>query len=289
MIVVFGATGNTGPGVVHGLLARGERVRVAARDPAKARQRVGEGPEFVYADLLRPESLAAALHGAERIYVAVGGMSGTPDLVAAETRLIDVAKAAGVAQYVHVSGIDAALDGPAQIQRWHAAIEVALEKSGVPFTLLRPNFFMQNFLGLAAAIQSGVLPLPAKEARASLIDARDIAEVAVVVLTEPGHLGRRYALTGPDPISHRDVATILGEVVGHRVEYLNVPPEAFAQAGRDAGMPSWFAELLTDVYVQVLAAGRADRVSDDVRRLTGHAPRSFATFAQDHRAIFSSA
>ncbi|MBK6683945.1 MAG: SDR family oxidoreductase [Deltaproteobacteria bacterium] len=286
MIVVFGATGNTGLHLVRDLLARGLRTRVAARDPEKARRLIGQGPEYVRADLLQPESLNAALAGAQGLYVAVGGMSGTPDLVAAESRLINVAKASGVAQYVHVSGIDAAVEGPARVQRWHAEIEVAIEKSGVPFTILRPNFFMQNFLGMAGAIRTGVLPLPAGEARASLIDARDIAHAAAVVLSEPGHLGRRYTLTGPDPISHRDVAAMLGEVMGHRVEYLNVPPPAFAQAGRDAGMPGWFAELLTDVYVQVLAAGRAERVTDDVRRLTGRPARSFATFAQDHRAAF---
>lgn len=282
MIVVFGATGSTGAHVVRGLLARGTRVRVAARDPDRAGALLGPGPEYVRADLLSGATLGPALAGARGAYVAVGGATGTPDLVAAESGLIDAARAAGLAHYVHISGVDAAVDAPAKIQRWHGAIEVHLEASGVPYTVLRPNFFMQNFLGLAPALRDGVLPAPARAARAAFIDARDIAACAVTVLTEPGHRDRRYTLTGPEPLSHLEVADQLGAVLGRPVRYADVPPEAFRKGGEAAGMPPWFAELLTDVYVEVLAAGRAASVTDDVRRLTGRGPRSLATFAQDH-------
>lgn len=289
MIVVFGATGSTGVPLVRRLMAEGRAVRAAVRDAARARALLGGGVELVEADLERPATLPRALAGATSVYCAVGGPTGTTDLVGAERGLIDAARAAGVGHYVKVSGVDASPEGPARIQRWHGEIERHLEASGVPFTVLRPNFFLQNFLGLAPAIASGALPLPTGEARAALVDARDVADAAAAVLTAPGHTGRRYTLTGPAAVSHGEVAAALARGLGARVEFLDVPPEAFRAGGVDAGMPPWFADLLTDVYVTVFAAGRAARVTDDVARLTGRAPRSLDDFIRDHRDALAGA
>jgi uncharacterized protein YbjT (DUF2867 family) len=286
MIIVFGATGSTGPHLVKTLLAAGQRVRAVARDPGKARRLLGEGAQIVPGDLERPETLAPALAGGDRVYTAVGGATGTPDLVAAESRLIDAARAAGIRHYVKVSGIDSAPDAPARIQQIHGAIERHLVASGLPYTILRPCFFMQNFLGLAPAIRAGALPLPTGEAKGSLIDARDIAEVAARVLLDPGHHGRVYTLTGPEALSHGDVARILTGTLEREVRFLDVPAEAFQQGGVEAGMPPWFADLLTDVYRKVFAVGGAARVTDDVPHLLGRPAGSFATFAREHRPAF---
>jgi uncharacterized protein YbjT (DUF2867 family) len=286
MIVIVGATGSTGTPLVRALVAEGRRVRVVARDVERARRAVGDGPEFVTGDLERPETFGRALDGAARAYVAVGGPTGTPALVDAECSLIDAAKAAGVGLYVKVSGIDATPEGPARIQRMHGAIERHLAASGLPATVLRPSFFMQNFFGLAGAIRAGALPMPTGEHRASLIDAGDIARVAARVLTEDGHAGRTYTLTGPESLSHGDAARVLGEVLGRPVRFVDVPSEAFCQGMADAGLPRWFAELLTDVYVTVFARDGASRVTDDVRRVTGAEPRTLAAFVREHRAVF---
>ncbi len=286
MIVVYGATGSTGTPLVKALVAAGRRVRVVARDVERARRAVGEGAEFVVGDIERPDTFSRALAGAERMYVAVGGPTGTLDLVSAESALIDAAKAAGVGHYVKVSGVDAHPDGPARIQAIHGAIERHLAASGVPATVLRPNFFMQNFLGLAGAIRNGALPMPTGAARSALIDAGDIARVAEKVLTEDGHAGRTYTLTGPESLSHGDAARVLGEALGRPVQFIDLPGAAFCQGMVEAGLPRWFAELLTDVYVTAFAAGRTERVTDDVRRVTGAEPRSLAAFARDHRAAF---
>jgi uncharacterized protein YbjT (DUF2867 family) len=288
MIVVFGATGSTGPHLVDSLLAAGQRVRAVVRDLDKGRRLLRGGVELVPGDIERPETLPAALAGARRVYVAVGGATGTPDLVAAECRLIDAARAAGVGHYVKVSGIDARPDGPARIQRMHGTIEQHLVASGLPYTILKPCFFMQNFLGLAPAIRAGALPLPTGEGKGSLIDSRDIAAVAARVLTDAGdtHLGQRYTLTGPESLSHGDVAHILSGALEREVRFVDVPGEAFCQAGVQAGLPPWFAELLTDVYVRVFAVGGASRVTEDVPRLLGRPARRFAVFAREHRAAF---
>lgn len=284
MIVVFGATGSTGTPLVRRLVSEGRAVRAAVRDVAKARGLLGEGVELVQADLERPATLPRALEGAAAVYCAVGGPTGTTELVAAERALIDAAKAARVGRYVKVSGVDASPEGPARIQRWHGEAERYLEASGLAFTVLRPNFFMQNFLGLAPAIAAGVLPLPTGDARGALIDARDIADVAAVVLTSPGHEGRRYTLTGPEALRHGEVAATLARELGAAVQFVDVSPEAFRDGVAQGGAPGWFADLLTDVYVTVFAAGRAARVTDDVARVTGRPPRAFDAFVRDHRA-----
>jgi uncharacterized protein YbjT (DUF2867 family) len=272
------------------LLGAGQRVRAVVRDRDKARRMLGAGVELVSGDLERPETLGPALAGARKVYVAVGGATGTPDLVAAECALVDAARAAGVGHYVKVSGIDARPAGPARIQRWHGTIEEHLVASGVPYTILKPSFFMQNFLGLAPAIRAGALPLPTGEASGSHIDSRDIADVAARVLTAPGdsHLGQRYTLTGPESLSHGDVARILSGTLEREVRFVDVPGEAFCQAGVQAGLPPWFADLLTDAYLRVFATGGAARVTEDVPRLLGRPARPFAAFAREHRAAFAS-
>ncbi len=287
MIVVFGATSQAGPHLVKTLLAAGQRVRAVARDVSRTRGVLGAGVEVVPGDLERPETLAPALAGGRRVFVAVGGASGTPDLVAAEGRLIEAARAAGVERYVRLSGIDALPDAPARVQRMHGEIDRHLIASGLPHTILQPGFFMQNFLGLAGAIRTGALPLPTGEAKGSIIDARDIAEVAARVLTGPGHLGRRYTLTGPEALSHAEVARILSDILEREVRFVDLPAAAFAQGGVEGGLPRWFADLLADVYQQVFAAGGCARVTDDVPRLLGRPARAFAAFAREHRAHLS--
>ncbi len=292
MIVVFGCTGSTGPHLVRELLERGERVRATARDLAVAEARLcaaGVDPadvELVSCDLEVDETLEPALRGADGVYVAVGGPGGPADLVGAETRLVDRAQRAGVRRYVKISGIGARPQNASRIEQMHGRIAEHLLAADVEATVLEPSFFMQNFLGLAPAITAGALPMPTGQARAGLIDARDIASVAAAVLTSEGHAGQRYVLTGPELLSHGDVATQMTAVLERPVAFVDVPAPAFEASLREAGLPAPFASLLTDVYANLYATGRAERLSDEVERLTGRPPRTLATFLRDHRALF---
>lgn len=287
MIVIFGATGSIGPKLVQELVSRGRRVRAVVRDLPHAQELLPSGVELVEGDLERPESVKAALDQATQVFCGVGGPRGTPKLVEAECRLIDLAAAAGVEQYVKVSGIDARPDGPSRIQRIHGEIERHLRGSGLGHTVLRPSFFFQNLLGMAGAIREGVLPLPTGDARCGMIDARDIAEVAAEVLGDGRHLGRTYTLTGPAALSHGEVAAILSARLARPVSHVDVPAPAFYQAGVGMGLPEWFVELLTDVFVQVFATGQAERVTDDVSRILGRPARSCEQFVNDHEAAFA--
>lgn len=286
MIVVFGATGNIGPQLVQALASRHERVRAVVRDRARARALLPADVELVEGTLERPETVEAALDGATRVFCGVGGPRGTPELVDVECRLIDLAASAGVTQYVKISGIDARPDGPSKIQRIHGTIEKHLGRSGLGHTILRPSFFFQNLLGMGAAIRQGALPLPTGSARCGLIDARDIAEVAAEVLTDRAHVGQTYTLTGPASLSHADVAAVLAAQLGRPVIHIDVPASAFYEAGVGMGLPAWFVDLLTDVFVQVFATGQAARVTDDIPRLLGRAARSCEQFVAEHEAAF---
>lgn len=289
MIVVIGVTGNTGQQLLRELAARRQRVRAGARNPQRARQALAaagvplERVEFATCDVADPSTFEATLEGAERCYVAIGGPTGSLQLLEQARRLVDAAKRSGVRHYVHVSGINARPTGASKIEQLHGAFCEYLEGSGLPFTILEPSFFMQNFLGLGAAIRAGVLPLPTGEARAGLIDARDIAAVAAEVLTSDGHLGQRYVLTGPELLSHREVAAQMSRVLERPVHFQDVPGAAFEQAVTQAGAPPWFANLLTDAYEKLFKPGTTAVLSDTVARLTGRSPRSLVDFLRDHR------
>jgi len=286
MIVICGATGSMGPHLVKSLQDKGVPFRAAVRSPEAARQKLGAQVPLVPFDLERPATFAEALRGASQVFCAVGGATGTPELVACEQRLIDAAKAAGVGHYVKLSGIDAQVDSPSKIQRMHAEIERHLRASGLSATVLKPSFFFQNFLGLQPAIAQGVLPVPTGQAKAGLIDARDIADVAAAALTTPALRGATYTLTGPRSLSHGEVAAILSAVLERPVQHVDLPAQAFEQSLVQAGLPGWFANLLADVYATVFAPGLIDRVTGDVRRVTGHEPRSLEAFVREHRAAF---
>jgi uncharacterized protein YbjT (DUF2867 family) len=287
MIVVFGATGNIGPELVRTLVSRGVRVRAVVRDLPRARTLLPSGVELVEGDLERSESVKAALEQADRVFCGVGGPRGTPNLVDVECRLIDLAAAASVKQYVKISGIDSRPDGPSKIQRIHGEIERHLRGTGLGHTILRPSFFFQNLLGMSATIRQGTLPLPTGSARCGLIDARDLAEVAAEVLCDGKHIGQTYTLTGPLALSHGDVAAILSARLGKLVSHIDVPAAAFYEAGVGMGLPAWFVDLLTDVFVQVFATGQAERVTDDVPRILGRAARSCEQFVVDHEVLFA--
>lgn len=283
MFGVVGATGQTGAKVVRQLVARRAPVRAIVRDAVAAQAALGDGVEIVAADLTDPAAARRALDGVRHVYVGLGR---APDLFELEQVVVDAARAVGVRQYVKCSGITVGVDRRSRIQQQHGALE-DLVRAQVPWTILAPSFFMQNFVGLAGAIHGGVLPMPTGAARAGLIDVDDVVAAAVAVLGDEAHLGHRYQLTGPEALSHADAARIFGEVLGGTVVHADVPEAVFVDGCVQAGMPRWFAGLLADVYVRFFASGEADLVTDTVRALTGRAPRSLAAWLRDNAAAFA--
>jgi uncharacterized protein YbjT (DUF2867 family) len=224
-VLVTGATGNTGGALVELLVQRGVGVRALLRRGADAAK--FQGATVALADLDDERAVAAALEGVDRAYLV------TPSSERAEAqqlRFAELAAAAGVRHVVKLSQYAAAEDSPVRFLRYHAVVERRIRELGLGYTFLRPNLFFQGLFAMAGMIrEQGRFFAPIGEARVSAVDVRDIA-VACAALTEPGHEGRTYTITGPEAVTHAHIAAAIGAAVGKDVTFVDVPPEAFAGA-----------------------------------------------------------
>jgi len=282
-VLVTGASGNVGSRVVQELKARGENVRAFVRDAKSAAVMFGDGVEIVTGDFGDEGSLRAALDGVDRVFLAC---SNQPRQVEYETRVIDTAKAAGVRRIVKLSALGAEIGSPVAFWDWHGRIEEHLQASGVPSVILRPAFSMANLLGSAEVIgQTGMLFLPAGGASVAMIDPRDVGAVAAGALTEDGHDGEAYTLTGPEAITFERVAEGLSAAVGQHVQFVSVPDEAARQSMTEQGLPEFVAGQIVTVF-GFLRRGMQASTTGMVQALTGREPRGFAEFARDHARLF---
>jgi uncharacterized protein YbjT (DUF2867 family) len=287
MILVTGSTGRIGLPVVRLLCAAGQPVSVLLHSRDRADRFLGLKVDVRIADLARPGDLTTELIGVERLFLL---SPVTPDLAEREIRLIEAALRAGIKHVVKLSALGASPDWMVPAPQWHWAAEQRLRNSSLGWTLLRPTYFMQNLLAFAPAVMSGVLPLPLGDARVSMIDVRDIAEVAVRALTEGGHEGRVYELTGPTPVGGADVAQTLSDVLAKPVQYIDQPEEQAILAMHRAGLPDWLVDQRTAAFRSYRHAGPdgyAARVSDAVALVTGAPPRDLVSFVRDNRARFA--
>jgi uncharacterized protein YbjT (DUF2867 family) len=152
-------------------------------------------------------------------------------------------------------------------------------------TFVRPNLILQAYLPFAATIARGALQAPIGDASVSVVDARDIAAVAAAALTEDGHVGNTYTVTGPAALTHAEIATEFGNAIGSEVRFESIPPEPFIAALTGAGMPQWQAEGLAEDYAHY-DRGEASAVSPDVAQVTGSSARSVHDFAHDYADAF---
>ena len=260
-ILVLGGTGKTGRRVADRLQARDLPVRIGSRSGA---------PPFDWEDR---STWAPALEGAAAAYVSFYPDLAVPGAPEAIRELAELALAAGCRRLVLLSG-----RGEEEAQR----AERVLAESGAEWTVLRCSWFMQNFSegNFAEPIAAGELALPAGDVRAPFVDADDIADVAVAALTEDGHAGRVYELTGPRALTHAEVAGEIGRATGRPVRYVPITLEAFTSALAAEGLPRDVVALLGYLFSEVLVESNAG-VSDGVRRALGREPRDFASFARD--------
>jgi uncharacterized protein YbjT (DUF2867 family) len=284
MILVIGATGTNGSEIVGQLAAAGQNVRALARNPARASGLARPGVEVVAGDLDDADSLDAALAGVDRAFFLAPV---DHRYVGWFRNFLDAALRAGTGRVVKFSGMTADPASPSELMRQHGETDDLLASSGIAYTILRPNSFYQNMLWSAQSIkEQGAFYLPMRAASQSLVDVRDIAAVAVKVLTEDGHVGQTYEITGPESLTYHDVAVRLSKVLGRTIQYVDVPPSAARESMLKAGMPKWNVNVLVDLYA-VFASGAASAVTDTVQRITGRAPIGFDQFASDHAAAFT--
>lgn len=282
MILVTGATGTNGSELIRQLTAANVPVRALVRDLAKAQKIAGSGVELVEGDFDRPQTLDAALAGVEKAFLLPPFVA---DAVELQRNFIAAAQRAGVRHVVKLSVMGADIDSPIVLGRWHGEAERILRNSGLQWTLLRPNGFMQNLLAFAPGIAAdGNFYQPAEQARISFVDVRDIATVAAKSLSEEGHEGKTHKLTGPAAVSFSEVAKALSQATGKTVTYVPVTPERFRVSM--AGNPSWMVDSLDELY-GIYRAGYAESVTDTVERVTGRPATSIQQFAHDHAAAFA--
>ncbi|QJY45508.1 SDR family oxidoreductase [Pseudonocardia broussonetiae] len=285
-VLVVGATGTIGSAVLRDLRRRGVATRAFVRDRARARAVLGDDVELATGDLADPSSVRAALRGVQRVLLCTPN---DPEQVRREVTVIDAAAAAGVGLVVKIGAIGAGADSPLAFWVAHARIEQHLRSSGLPAVVLHPSMYMTNLLAAAETIgQTGRLFAPAGDARISLIDPRDVAATAAVVLTEDGHAGRAYTLTGPEALTYQDVAAQIASATGRPVEYVEVPDAAARAAMAAAATPDWFADQLIILWGR-LRQGAGATTTDTVRVLTGQEPRRVAEFVRDRAHLFGSA
>ncbi len=280
MILVTGATGTVGRPLVRALRARGAAVRALVRDAGAVPAEWDDGVEPVVADLDDAGSPAAAAEGIEAVHLLtpVG-----PGAARQARNVIDAVARAGRPKVVLQVAIGVRQRTvPVRFFDAHTAALDHLAGSGLPWTVLAPNGFLQNFLGLLPDLRrTGTLALPTGDAAVSYVDARDVAEVAAAVLTTDGHEGAVLDVTGPRAMDHDEIAERLGAALGRELAYRAITPEQARTALLGTGMSAWQADGLVELYGRY-AAGAARVVSDTVPRLLGRPARPIETFLADH-------
>lgn len=284
MILISGATGRTGRAVIEYLLASGKPVRAIVRDPAKGEALRARGIEVVTGDLRDRALLTRAFVGVERAMLATAN---APEQLDIETGFIDAAAAARVTHVVKLSAIGADAHSPAVLKHYHGEAEAHLRRSGLTHTVLQPNFYMDNLLGLSPGIaRDGVLALPMGDGRVGAIDVRDVAAALFMALTQPGPENRTSVLTGPELLSFGDMAAVLSEELEREIRYVDQPVAEFRQEMLGFGVPAWNVDAMLDLFALI----RQDRnacITGGFAETAGRVPRTLREFVRDHRDRFT--
>ncbi len=294
-ILVTGATGTVGNEVVKQLLAaKGQReediiVKAAARSANDDTFR-NLGVQIAQLDYNKPDTLSTALRGVNKVFLLTPFQSNMVDLT---LNLVNEAKNVGVKHIVKQSVLGADAEQEITPSRLHRQAEKIIEESGIPFTFLRPNFFMQNFVTFYSHFikTQGAFYVPAGDAKASLVDVRDIAAVAVQVLSgsskngETKHIRKAYDITGGEALSYEQAAEILSKEIGKKVNYVNISDEDARKGMKDMGADEWTINSMIELF-GITRAGYLSEISTAVEQVTGNKPITFSQFARDYAVAF---
>lgn len=285
-ILITGATGNVGTELTKLLAAQKVPFRAMVRAvkdtdlPADS-----EVAETVIGDFNDAKTVADALQGIERAFLLTNS---SEQAETQQSKFVDAAKRAGVKHIVKLSQWAADSDSPVRFLRYHHAVEQKIEDSGIAYTFLRPNLFMQGLLGFRDSIvKQGKFFGAIGDARISAVDVRDIAAVAAAALTRSGHEGKIYNITGAEALSHQEMAEKLSAILKRNINFVDVPPGAMREALLGFGFPEWQAEGLIEDYAHY-SRGEASELASGVYDALGNQPRSFDDFARDYAPAFSS-
>jgi uncharacterized protein YbjT (DUF2867 family) len=285
-VLVLGAAGLVGGAVVAQLERLGVSVRAATRNPELRELQARVGSEWVEFDFERPDTFLSALDGVSSMFLLARPGDERSDEVARP--LIDCARRAGVRRVVNLTALGVERAEHASALRH---IELYLEKTGLEYTHLRPNWFMQTFTRnplLSGILKAGVIAVPAAEGRISYIDGRDVAAVAVAALTRPGHGGKAYDLTGQEALKHSEIAAVISAAAQRTVDYAPLDEDAARRLLSPSGLSDERIDRVLGFY-RLVRAGLASPVSSAVQEILGRPATTFAEFAHEHAGVWGAA
>jgi len=283
MILVTGATGSIGRELISELDAKGAEFRILVRDPASAAA-LPEGALRFTGDLSDPATLTPAFDGADKLFLL------TPDIgIDHAAYAVAAARAVGMRHIVHLSSIRVLSDPLPAIGRWHHQREEIIRASGIPATFLRPDGFMTFAYNWLPTIRAGGYVIdPLDPGRYAPIDPADIAAVAALALTEDGHQGRDYVLTGDEVLTIAEQVRILAEAASIDIEVKPATPAEAVQSQFPHGAPQALVDAVIELYA-VLRANTTGSRTDTVQRLLGRRPRTFADWCARNAHAFQPA
>ena len=277
-ILVAGAAGTIGTQLVKALRAAGADFDVMSSRAVESIDGVN-ARHASYADVA---TLTRAFAGIDTLFVLLPLV---PDKLQLAGNVAQAAKAAGVKHIVRSSGAGADPNASFSLPRLQGNVDAIFSATGIASTFLRPAGFMQNYVTfLADMVRGGMVYAASADAPQSLIDARDIAAVAAKVLTKPAdHVGKAYTLTGSEALTDSQRVGLLSKAIGRPVHFTAIPVAAAAESMRSLGMPPELVDWMSSLN-EVVSAGYASAISDDVPNILGRKPISFAQFAKDYAA-----
>ena len=281
MICVTGASGTVSSEVIRQLESAGAPFRGAYFSNKKAEAARARGIEAVIIDYDRPETLRAAFQGCDHLFLLGPNAPNQSEL---EGNAVEAAKAAGVRHIVKLSVMGAAEES-FSLASVHRQVEKAIESSGLAWTFLRPNSFMQNavtFMGETIRAE-GAFYSASGEAEVSHVDVRDIASVAVKVLTGENHDGKAYSLSGPEALTYDELASELSKALGRPISHINLSPSDLKGGMLAAEMPEAIADRLLDLE-RFFREDGASFITDDIKQVTGQEPRRYADYIRETAA-----
>lgn len=281
-ILLTDPTGTVSNAVINRLASSGRNIIRGAVDTKVKVDKLNHVHEIANIDYTRPETIADALNNIDRLFLRIPP---SVEMVDISSNFVEGAKKNGVKFIVKLSTMGADLEPGYTSGRLHREVEKIIEESGIPFAFLRPNSFMQSFITRSSQTikNQNAIYLPAGDEKISLVDARDVAAVAAELLTNNGsqHINKVYDITGPEALSHSQVAEILSKETGRRVSYVNISEEDLRKWMKEMSVVDWSIDNALELF-RMYRSGYRSQVTTVVQQLTEQKPTSFSQFARNY-------
>ena len=285
MILITGATGKTGSATAKSLGEKGERFRALIRNEEKKEGLESLGGEVVIGSIENTDVVNQSMQGVKTVLVL---LPNSESQLALEKQIVDSAKQAGVERIVKMSSIEATPDATSPIPKLHLESEEYIKQSGLAWTMIKPNFYMQNLLASAGTIKDqGKIFLPMGEGKTGMIDTTDVGTVIAKVLSEDGHESMNHEITGPEILSFYEVAEIFSKALGKQVDYVDVPMDAYKETLGQFLTNQWHLDAVIDLFKGIAEGGIEDK-TNTFNELTGETPKSLSQFLAENSFIFKS-